>query len=271
MRKEDKECNIIEFKNIYFSYKEIGKKKLQNLEQDEQIDCTYEDIETDSYILSNINITFRKGETTALIGESGSGKSTIVNLLYRLWDIQKGEITIDGINIKNINLKSLRKSINIVTQDMLMFDDTIRNNININKSLSDEELKNICSVVGMNDFISRLENGFDTIIGEKGVKISGGQKQRIALARSLVNDSKILILDEATSALDNISQSEILRNIRAYVKGKIVIIIAHRLSTIKDADNIYVLEKGKVVESGKDKELFIRNGIYRKLVTLNTQ
>ncbi|HFR4230255.1 ABC transporter ATP-binding protein [Clostridioides difficile] len=271
LRIEDKECNIIEFKNIYFSYKEIGKKKLQNLEQDEQIDYTYEDIETDSYILSNINITFRKGETTALIGESGSGKSTIVNLLYRLWDIQKGEITIDGINIKNINLKSLRKSINIVTQDMLMFDDTIRNNININKSLSDEELKNICSVVGMNDFISRLENGFDTIIGEKGVKISGGQKQRIALARSLVNDSKILILDEATSALDNISQSEILRNIRAYVKGKIVIIIAHRLSTIKDADNIYVLEKGKVVESGKDKELFIRNGIYRKLVTLNTQ
>ncbi|MCC0698016.1 ABC transporter ATP-binding protein [Clostridioides sp. ZZV15-6383] len=271
LRIEDKECNIIEFKNIYFSYKEIGKKKLQNLEQDEQIDCTYEDIETDSYILSNINITFRKGETTALIGESGSGKSTIVNLLYRLWDIQKGEITIDGINIKNINLKSLRKSINIVTQDMLMFDDTIRNNISINKSLSDEELKNICNVVGMNDFISRLENGFDTIIGEKGVKISGGQKQRIALARSLVNDSKILILDEATSALDNISQSEILRNIRAYVKGKIVIIIAHRLSTIKDADNIYVLEKGKVVESGKDKELFIRNGIYRKLVTLNTQ
>ncbi|MDX5618023.1 ABC transporter ATP-binding protein [Clostridioides difficile] len=271
LRIEDKECNIIEFKNIYFSYKEIGKKKLQNLEQDEQIDCTYEDIETDRYILSNINITVRKGETTALIGESGSGKSTIVNLLYRLWDIQKGEITIDGINIKNINLKSLRKSINIVTQDMLMFDDTIRNNININKSLSDEELKNICSVVGMNDFISRLENGFDTIIGEKGVKISGGQKQRIALARSLVNDSKILILDEATSALDNISQSEILRNIRAYVKGKIVIIIAHRLSTIKDADNIYVLEKGKVVESGKDKELFIRNGIYRKLVTLNTQ
>ncbi|MFL8465961.1 ABC transporter ATP-binding protein, partial [Clostridioides difficile] len=268
LRIEDKECNIIEFKNIYFSYKEKGKKKLQNLEQDEQIDCTYEDIETDSYILSNINITFRKGETTALIGESGSGKSTIVNLLYRLWDIQKGEITIDGINIKNINLKSLRKSINIVTQDMLMFDDTIRNNISINKSLSDEELKNICSVVGMNDFISRLENGFDTIIGEKGVKISGGQKQRIALARSLVNDSKILILDEATSALDNISQSEILRNIRAYVKGKIVIIIAHRLSTIKDADNIYVLEKGKVVESGKDKELFIRNGIYRKLVTL---
>ncbi|MDC0804805.1 ABC transporter ATP-binding protein, partial [Clostridium paraputrificum] len=128
LRIEDKECNIIEFKNIYFSYKEIGKKKLQNLEQDEQIDCTYEDIETDSYILSNINITFRKGETTALIGESGSGKSTIVNLLYRLWDIQKGEITIDGINIKNINLKSLRKSINIVTQDMLMFDDTIRNN-----------------------------------------------------------------------------------------------------------------------------------------------
>ncbi|MDX5680962.1 ABC transporter ATP-binding protein, partial [Clostridioides difficile] len=271
LRIEDKECNIIEFKNIYFSYKEIGKKKLQNLEQDEQIDCTYEDIETDSYILSNINITFRKGETTALIGESGSGKSTIVNLLYRLWDIQKGEITIDGINIKNINLKSLRKSINIITQDKLMFDATIRNNININKSLSDEELKNICSVVGMNDFISRLENGFDTIIGEKGVKISGGQKQRIALARSLVNDSKILILDEATSALDNISQSEILRNIRAYVKGKIVIIIAHRLSTIKDADNIYVLEKGKVVESGKDKELFIRNGIYRKLVTLNTQ
>lgn len=273
LRVEDIECNIIEFKKIHFSYKKIEDRLFQNLGLDTKISRTHnifdEDIEKESYILNNIDLTFKKGETTAVIGGSGCGKSTIVNLLYRLWDAQKGEITIDGINIQNINLKSLRKSINIVTQDLLMFDDTVRNNISINKNLSDEELENICSVVGINDFINTLENGFETIIGERGAKISGGQKQRIALARSLASDSKILILDEATSALDNISQKEILKNIREYVKDKILIIIAHRLSTIKDADNIYVLEKGRVVECGKDEELATIDGIYMRLITSN--
>ncbi|MBC8632556.1 ABC transporter ATP-binding protein [[Eubacterium] tenue] len=273
LRVEDIECNIIEFKNVHFSYNKIENQLLQNLGMDNQVSCTqnifHEDIEKESYILNDIDLTFKRGETTAVIGGSGCGKSTIVNLLYRLWDIQKGEITIDGINIKNINLKSLRKSINIVTQDLLMFDDTVRNNISIDKNLSDKELENICDIVGINDFINTLENGFNTIIGEKGVKISGGQKQRIALARSLASDSKILILDEATSALDNISQRDILKNINEYVKDKIVIIIAHRLATIKDADNIYVLEKGRVVECGKDEELTIINGAYMRLVTSN--
>ncbi|MCU9807297.1 ABC transporter ATP-binding protein/permease [Paraclostridium sp. AKS46] len=248
----DIECNIIEFKKVSFSYKEMDKQELQHLD-----------------ILNNIDLTFKKGQTTAIVGGSGCGKSTIVNLLYRLWDTCKGEITIDGINIRNMNLKSLRQSINIVTQDLLMFDDTVRNNISINKNLSNEELEKICDIVGINGFIDSLENGLNTIIGERGTKISGGQKQRIALARSLASDSKILILDEATSALDNISQNEIIKNIREYVKNKIVIIIAHRLSTIKDADNIYVLEKGRVIESGKDKELLETEGVYVKLANSN--
>lgn len=252
LRLEDNECNIIEFKNVSFSYKETDKQELQYLA-----------------ILNNIDLTFKKGETTALVGGSGCGKSTIVNLLYRLWDTDEGEITIDGINIQNINLKSLRQNINIVTQDLLMFDDTVRNNISINKNLSNEELEKICEVVRINDFINSLEYDFDTIVGERGVKISGGQKQRIALARSLASDSKILILDEATSALDNISQNEILKNIREHAKDKIVIIIAHRLSTIKNADNIYVLEKGRVVECGKDEELLETEGVYMKLANLN--
>lgn len=242
--------NEIKFKDIYFTY--LYKEKTDN-----------------DYILNGISMTFKKGTSSAIVGGSGCGKTTLINLLYRLWDVNEGEISIDGRNIKDINLLSLRKNINVVGQDIFMFDDSIRNNILISKKISDEEIFKICNVVGLMDFIGGLQEGLDTIIGEKGVKISGGQKQRISLARALVNDSDIIVLDEATSALDNITQENILKNMKAYLNDKIVIVIAHRLSTIKDVDNIYVLHKGKVVESGNGEKLEISGGMYSELAKSN--
>ncbi|MDU3116707.1 MAG: ATP-binding cassette domain-containing protein [Clostridioides difficile] len=168
--------------------------------------------------------------------------------------------------MKDINLKSLRNNIDIVTQDQFVFDDTIKNNIVLNNKISDKELDEILEVTCLDDFIKNLDKGLDEVVGEKGVKISGGQKQRISIARALVSNKKVLILDEATSALDNISQKEILNNLKEYIQDKIVIIIAHRLSTIKSADNIYVLDKGRVIESGNDAELLHKDGLYNKLV-----
>ncbi|CEN21866.1 ABC transporter ATP-binding protein [Paraclostridium sordellii] len=238
----------VELKNVSFNYKELNK---------------------ENKILKKLNMTFKKGETTALVGESGCGKSTIVSLLYRLWDVTEGEILINDLNIKDINLKSLRNNIHIVNQDVFLFDDTIKNNIDFSENFSHEEILKICDIVGLGDLLKSLENGIDTVIGEKGVKISGGQKQRIQIARAIISSSKIVILDEATSALDNISQNNILKNINKYIKDKIVIVIAHRLSTIRNANNIYVLEKGQVVESGSDEYLSAEDGLYKVLITAN--
>ncbi|MCC0645533.1 ABC transporter ATP-binding protein [Clostridioides sp. ZZV13-5731] len=236
----------VELKNVYFDYVESNK---------------------ENNVLKNLNMIFKKGETTAIVGESGCGKSTIISLLYRLWDVTDGEILIDDLNIKNINLKSLRSNVHIVNQDVFLFDDTIKNNIDFREKFSYEEILKICNIVGLDNLLKSLENGIDTVIGEKGVKISGGQKQRIQIARAIISSSKIIILDEATSALDNISQNNILNNINKYIKDKIVIVIAHRLSTIKDANNIYVLEKGQVIESGSDKDLSAEGGLYKVLIT----
>lgn len=227
-----------------------------------EVDFSYNEDKT----LDNMNIRFEKGKMTALVGSSGCGKSTIVNLLFRLWDIDNGKIIIDDIDIKDYNLKSLRQGISIVTQDLLLFDDSILNNLTLgNKNISKEYAEEICEKVGICEFINNLPNGFETIVGEKGVKLSGGQKQRIAIARALIAKSSIIIFDEATSALDNVSQKIILENIRELLKNKTVIVIAHRLSTIMDADKIYVLNKGQVVESGSHEELLIKKGVYYNL------
>lgn len=223
-------------------------------------------------ILDNINIRFEKGAMTALVGSSGCGKSTIVNLLFRLWDIDDGKIMIDSIDIKDYNLKSLRQNISIVTQDLLLFDDSILNNLTLgNKNISKEYVEKICDKVGMYKFINELPTAFDTIIGEKGVKLSGGQKQRVAIARALISNSSIIIFDEATSALDNISQKTILENINDLLENKTVIVIAHRLSTIKNADKIYVIDKGKVIESGTHEELILNEDAYYGLVNEQKQ
>ncbi|RDC49551.1 ABC transporter ATP-binding protein, partial [Acinetobacter sp. RIT592] len=228
----------------------------------DEVDFSYNEDKT----LNNMNIRFEKGKMTAIVGSSGCGKSTIVNLLFRLWDIDNGKIIIDDIDIKDYNLKYLRQRISIVTQDLLLFDDSILNNLTLgNKNISKEYVEEICEKVGIYEFINNLPNGFETIVGEKGVKLSGGQKQRIAIARALIAKSSIIIFDEATSALDNVSQKIILENIRELLKNKTVIVIAHRLSTIMDADKIYVLNKGQVVESGSHEELLIKKGVYYNL------
>ncbi|MDK2565050.1 ABC transporter ATP-binding protein [Romboutsia sedimentorum] len=222
--------------------------------------------------LDNINMTLEKGKVTALVGSSGCGKSTIINLLFRLWDIDKGEISIDGINIKDYKLKSLRKNISIVTQDLLLFDDSILNNLTLgNKDINKEFVESVCKKVDIHNFINELSNGFNTIIGEKGVKLSGGQKQRVAIARALISNSSIVIFDEATSALDNISQKTITENISELLEDKTVIVIAHRLSTIKNADKIYVIDKGRVIESGSHKELVLNENAYYSLINEQKQ
>lgn len=232
--------NLIEFNNVSFKY------------TDESTD-----------VLKNIDLKFKCGESTGIVGGSGCGKSTIVNLLYRLWDVNEGQILIDGTDIKDINLNSLRKNISILSQEIFLFNDTIANNIRLNnKKIKDEDIIEICKLVELNDFIDNLDSGINSLVGENGVKISGGQKQRIAIARALISDAKILILDEATSALDNISQNEILTNVSKFLQNKIVIIIAHRLSTIKNADNIYVLSDGNVAEYGKNEDLILNKNIY---------
>lgn len=218
-------------------------------------------------IIDNINLKFKNGETTALVGSSGCGKSTITKLLFRLWDVDCGEIIVDGASIKDYNLKSIRKNIAIITQDPLLFDDTIVNNLIMdNKHINDNYLAKVCKSVGIYELVNNLPDGFNTIVGENGVKLSGGQKQRISIARALISDSKIIIFDEATSALDNISQSIILENINEFLIDKTVIVIAHRLSTIKSADKIYVIDKGKVLEEGSHEDLVLNEGAYYNLL-----
>jgi ABC-type multidrug transport system fused ATPase/permease subunit len=222
----------------------------------------------DKEVLDRVNLKFENGKITALVGSSGCGKSTIIKLLFRLWDVDDGNITIGNIPLTSYNLKSIRRNISIVTQDLLLFDDTILNNLTLEKNkIRKEQIESICKKVGIYDFISNLPDEFNTIVGEKGVKLSGGQKQRIAIARAILSDAKIIIFDEATSALDSLSQKCVFENIRELLKEKTTIIIAHRLSSIRDADLIYVIHKGKVAEQGNYEELIERKGYYYGFLT----
>ena len=248
-----------------------GKRCLENFEGDivfNKVSFSYNDNIT---TINNIDMKLEKGKITALVGTSGSGKSTISKLLFRLWDIDKGSITIDGVPLKEYNLKDMRKNISIITQDVLLFDDSIMNNLTLrDRQIDKYRVEDICKKVGISSFIKELPNGFETKVGEGGVKLSGGQKQRISIARALLSDSKIIVFDEATSALDNISQNQILKNIKEFIADKTSIVIAHRLSTIKDADKIYVLDNGNVVEEGSHSELIERNEFYSDFLTKQT-
>ncbi|WP_286183978.1 ABC transporter ATP-binding protein [Clostridium sp. CCUG 7971] len=218
-------------------------------------------------IINNMSMVLKEGSITAIVGSSGCGKSTLINLLFRLWDIDEGQIIIGSTSIKDYKLKDLRKNISIVTQDLLLLDNTILNNLTLgNKNINKDYIEDVCIGVGLLDFINELQDKFNTIVGEKGVKLSGGQKQRIAIARALISNSSILVFDEATSALDNISQRNILQNISKFLNNKTVIVIAHRLSTIKNADRIYVMDKGRVVEYGSHNELLSNKSIYYNMV-----
>ncbi|HGM3506847.1 TPA: ABC transporter ATP-binding protein [Clostridioides difficile] len=218
-------------------------------------------------VLHNINMSLESGNIYGIVGGSGSGKSTLIKLIYRLWDIESGSIRINDIDIRDYNLKNLRKNITIITQEPLLLNDTVFNNIILsNKNINYELVVRICKELDIYDFIVSLPNEFNTIVGENGVKLSGGQKQRISIARAMLSNSSILVLDEATSALDNISQKNLLKSMKKFLNNKIVIIIAHRLSTIKDSDKIFVINNGEIIESGSHKDLVSQNGYYCNLL-----
>jgi ATP-binding cassette subfamily B protein/subfamily B ATP-binding cassette protein MsbA len=218
--------------------------------------------------LNNVELFIPKGKVTALVGPSGGGKTTLTNLVLRFYDVSEGKITLDDLNIKDIKLSSYRKLISLVLQDVFLFDGTVRENIMFGKKDgTQEEVEHAAKVAHCSEFIEELQDKYDTIIGERGVKLSGGQKQRIALARAIIANPQLLILDEATSNLDSESESLIQNALKHIFKGRTSIVIAHRLSTIMDADNIIVIDKGKVIEQGRHEELLAAKGRYYEMYT----
>lgn len=235
--------NSIEFKNVNFEYKK------------------------NKPVLKDVSFTVSRGETFALVGNSGGGKSTIVNLIPRFYDIKSGNVMIDGVDVRDLSLESLRDNISIVFQDNFLFSGTIRENIMLGKlNATEEELQEAIRDSYLEDFVNSLEKGLDTYIGERGVLLSGGQKQRIGIARAFLKNSPILILDEATSALDNQAEKIVQQAIENLMKDRTVFVIAHRLTTVQNADRIAVIKDGQLVELGNHNELIhIENGVYKHL------
>ena len=229
----------------------------------ENISFTYED---ENEVFKGLSLSIDAGKTIALVGPSGGGKSTLCNLIPRFFEFNEGDIKIDGISVKDISLKSLRKNIGIVAQDVFLFTGTIKENILIgNPSARDEEIIEAAKKARIHDFIENLPNGYDTYIGERGVKLSGGQKQRVSIARIFLKNPQIIILDEATSALDNVTEREIQQSLDELSKDRTNLVVAHRLSTIKNADEIIVISQEGIKERGTHESLLAKKGIYSKL------
>jgi subfamily B ATP-binding cassette protein MsbA len=241
--------NNIAFNNVSFAYKKEHEK-----------------------VLDKINFNINKGEIIALVGPSGAGKSTLVDLIPRFYDTIDGSITIDGIDVKDIKINSLRSLMGIVTQETFLFDDSIKANIAYGvDNISDKEIEEAAKAANAHEFITELENGYNTIIGERGVSLSGGQKQRIAIARAIVKNPPILILDEATSSLDSESEKHVQSAIENLMNQRTVFVIAHRLSTVHNASKILVLDNGKIVQEGKHEELVNIDGLYKQLHKMQFQ
>ncbi len=226
----------------------------------------------DEPAVKNFQLTVQKGEAVALVGSSGAGKTTIANLIPRFYDITRGEISIDGYDLRDLDFVSLRKMIAIVTQDTILFNDTIASNIAYGQpDCSNERMYTAAKAANAHKFIAEQPQGYETVIGEKGVRLSGGQRQRLSIARALVKDAPILILDEATSALDSESEIEVQQAIEHLMENRTTIVIAHRLSTIRNTDRICVMEKGQIVEQGTHDELLLREGRYQQLYEMQFQ
>ncbi|MGB5820159.1 MAG: ABC transporter ATP-binding protein [Saonia sp.] len=233
----------------------------------EHISFKYEE----DYVLNDFSLNIPKGSTVALVGQSGSGKSTIANLVTRFYDVNKGKIGIDGTDIKDLTKKSLRNLMGLVTQDSILFNDTVKNNISLGKEgASEEEIIAAAKIANAHDFIMELPNGYQTNIGDSGNKLSGGQKQRLSIARAVLKNPPIMILDEATSALDTESERLVQDALEKMMQNRTSIVIAHRLSTIQNADTIVVLQKGEIVEQGSHNQLLAMDGVYKKLVTMQS-
>ena len=231
----------INFENVFFKYEENEKN-----------------------VLNNISLEFEGGKMTALVGHSGSGKSTILNLIPRFYQVQDGNIKIDNQSIYDVTINSLRENISLVSQETTLFDDTIKNNIKYaNEHASDEEVLEVAKLSNSDEFIEKLPNKFETLIGENGVRLSGGEKQRISIARAMIKKSSIILLDEATSSLDSETEAKIQEALNILTKNKTTIVIAHRLSTILNSNNIYLIDSGKVIDNGKHENLLIKSKIYK--------
>jgi subfamily B ATP-binding cassette protein MsbA len=238
--------NNIEFKNLTFKY-------------------------ANTKVLNDINFSIKKGKMIALVGESGSGKSTLADLLARFYDVDKGEILIDNTNLKEISIADLKSLMGIVSQESILFNDTIYNNIRLGKiNATEDEIIAAAKVANAHHFILETENGYNTNIGDRGNKLSGGQKQRLSIARAILKSPEILILDEATSSLDTESEKLVQEALENLMRSRTSLVIAHRLSTIKNADEIIVLDKGKIIERGSHKELINKSGHYKKLSDLQS-
>ena len=248
-----------------------GNEKLTNFNKKIEISNLNFEYVKNFPVLNDISININKGQTTAIVGSTGSGKSTLIKLILRLYDSTAGEIKFDGKNIRDLELDSLRNKIGLVSQDIFLFEGTVFENIAYgNLDAKDEEVWEAAKLSESDKFINLLPNKENTIVGERGQKLSGGQRQRISIARAILKNPEILILDEATSAVDNETEAAIQRSINALKEGRTVIAIAHRLSTIRNAEIIYVLEEGKVVESGNHESLLQINGVYSKLWSVQT-
>jgi len=232
----------IEFKNVSFKYNE----------------------EKEGPTLKSVNLKIEGEKMTALVGHSGAGKSTIMNLIPRFYDSNSGNILIDEKSIYKTKISSLRKNISLVSQDTTLFDDSIKNNIAYaNRNANEEEIINAAKLSFADEFIDKLPNKYDTIIGENGIRLSGGEKQRLSIARAMLKDSKIILLDEATSSLDSETESKIQKAINFLIKGKTTLVIAHRLSTILNSQKIYVIDNGTIIDEGNHEELMKNSEIYK--------